>query len=67
MDHVTAILHCSLKKRNINFITLSVNLVCFATGLFNDIDENKLIKTNEYERLELDRYYFDKTNKRIMF
>ena len=33
----------------------------------NDIDENNLIQIKEYEGLGLDRYYFDKTNKRILF
>lgn len=32
----------------------------------NDIDLNNLIKIEEYKDIKLDRYYFDKANKRIL-
>ena len=38
-----------------------------STEFVNDIDKAKLIQIKEYEGLELDRYDFDKTNKRILF
>ena len=38
-----------------------------ATEFVDDIDESNLIQIKEYEGMELDRYYFDMTNKRILF
>ena len=38
-----------------------------STEFADDINEGELIQIKEYEGLELDRYDFDKTNKRILF
>ena len=38
-----------------------------STEFVNDIDEDELIQIKEYEGLELNRIYYDKTNKCILF
>ena len=38
-----------------------------ATEFINDIYESNLIQIKEYQGIQLDRYYFDATNKQILF